>query len=338
MSQVPDVNNPNFYLGAPVLANGQTGGSPSVADNQYQQFISADSITNGAIVTAKEVAQSAPISATKYQAGVQAAIDAFIASLHNATKGNVNFIANVVDNLAGSAVVPDATAIDNQYAADTALVNAAAAQVAGYNDYVTSLSASGNSTAVGDLSTAASSIASGNEAINGTGSSPQPVDAQISADLAQYNADIANVNYSAAQTVMQDAITLYNNIVVSTYSNLATTISQYNSAISTLYTNSPLAAGYSQAAWNAAQAAITARNNNTSLTQFYSTLDNLPPFQAGISAIPTLGASPPGSSSFGFPSSVDANTNNAAVQASFTAMAQASLTAETTVSAYQFIY
>ncbi len=327
MVQVPDVNNSNsFYLGTPVLANGQAASSPSLADNLYQNFISADSLNSGVVATAKDAAQNAPIAASKYQASVQAAIDAFIASLLNGTKGNVNLILNVLNSSIGSAGVPNSTAIDNQYDADAALVAQAANQVNGYNDYVATFSEQSNSGIVSAITNIVTEINSINDDFQSFGSSHQPVDVLISGYLAQYNTDIANADYTAANTDMQNAIAVYTSIS-GLGGLIGNAIYGFNSAVYDYYVSNPPDSGYSQAAWNAAQAAITARNNDESLVPFYGTLANLPPFQ-GLSSIPSFTAATPNVSSFGFPSTVDANTNNTAVQASFESMIQTSIAIE----------
>jgi len=337
MSQVPDVNSPdtgsNFYLGGSNVPVGTATTDTSLADQFYQDFFSADSVSNGSVVTGQETAQNAPVSAAQYQASVQAAIDAFVSSVASATVGDVNFVSNIVNNALGSVLVPDSNQIQAQYNADSALTASEAALVADYDSYTQGQVNTLNTTLTADSTNIQNDI----DAINSLSNTiPTPAQ-QIQADLTQFNTDFTGENYFGASLDINSAIDTYNQDIVSPYNNLSADVATYNNDLTSYYASNPPPPGYTQASWTAVQQAVTARNSDSSITKFYGELSNLPsfpPLAQLATSINLTGSAPATGSSFNLPGIVDGSSDATAITAEFNAMINAAnLTTLTNASA-----
>lgn len=324
MSQVPDVNSQssggNFLTGITPVSGAAT--DTSLADQFYQDFFSADSVSNGSVVTGQETAQNAPVSAAQYQASVQAAIDAFVSSVASATVGDVNFVSNIVNNALGSVLVPDSNQIQAQYNADSTLTASEAALVADYNNYTQGQVNTLSST----LTTNSASIANDVDQINTISNAAQTPAQQIQTLLNQYNADYGSGNYVGAEADINSALSIYNDEVVNPYNDLTGDVGEYNSNLNAYYAANPLDPGYTAASWAAVQQAVVARNSNTSIIEFYGNLSNLPNFPAVSQLANTIsltGSAPTAASTFNFPFSVDAGTDIASVTNAFNSMISA---------------
>ena len=310
----PPVNPLNG--GSSFVPVGSGGSTPSLADQFYKNFFTADTISSGSVVAGADVAQNAPMSAVQYQASVQAAINAFITSVASATVGDVNFISSIVNNALGTVLVPDSNQIQSQYNADKVLVDNTASLVNVYDSYIQGLSA-------GIPTTVTQQITSAVTAINTIATASPTPSQQIAALLDKFNTDYTAKNYTTAQADIQSALDLYNNNVINPFDNLNGIVGIYNVDLSNYFGAHQVDPNYTQANWAAVQQAIDARNSNKNITDFFGNLSNLPdfiPLSSLADQINLPGIAPTDPSTFGFPSVVDDQTITSAVANSFNAM------------------